>query len=252
MSAVDKRLYRGIAKALLELINSGEFPAGTRLPAERVLAERFGVSRPTIREAIIALEAKGFLEVKTGSGVYVLESADELKGLAGSIGPFELIEARVLLEGEAAALAAVMITPDQLDQLAKTLDDMAKENLDRNHGSTVADRQFHQIISEAAGNRVLALYITQLWAAQEEQNHIRMAHREVCMQDAPRRLAEHKAIYDAIKRKDSAAARSAMRNHFSSTLTALHDTNEEFAVSEVRRQASEMRERFSMKRLALI
>ncbi len=251
MKAADKRLYRSVANTLLKLIHSGEFPPGIRLPAERVLAERFGVSRPTIREAIIALEAKGFLEVKTGSGVYVLEPKDELQGLAGLMSPFELIEARVLLEGEAAALAAVMITPEQLADLASALEEMASENLQHNQGSTVADRKFHSIISEAANNRVLSLYITQLWDVQEEQNHINLAHRAICMQDAPRRLSEHKAIYDAISKKDSAAARIAMRNHFSRTLTALHETNEEVAVSEVRREVSKMRERFSMDRLTL-
>ena len=234
---------------MLDLIHSGEFPAGVRLPAERVLAERFGASRPTIREAIIALEAKGYLEVRTGSGVYVLEEALELQRLAGIISPFELIEARVLLEGEAAALAAVMITPEQLNQLAIAVDEMAKENLEQNHGSTIADRKFHKIISDAANNRMLAIYIAQLWDVQEEQKHINVAHRAVCMQDAPRRLAEHKAIWKAISLKDAAGARIAMRNHFSRTLTALHETNEEFAVSEVRRKVSQTRERFSMDRL---
>ena len=78
--AAEKRLYRDVLKKLLKLIENGEYPAGGRLPPERVLAERFNVSRPTIREAIIALETLDLVEVKTGSGVYVLER----KASAGS------------------------------------------------------------------------------------------------------------------------------------------------------------------------
>lgn len=249
MKSNEKRLYRTIANELLALINSGEFPVGSRLPAERDLAERFSVSRPTIREAIIALEAKGFLTAKTGSGVYVLEPAAEMQLLNVAISPFELVEARVFLEGEAAALAAALITNEQLAQLKLALDEMATENLQHRQGSTIADRKFHSIISDAANNRVLSIYISQLWDMQERQNHISRAHRAVCMQDAPRRLAEHKAIYDALSQKDGHAARIAMKNHFSRTLSALHDTNEEYAVSEVRRKATQMRERFSIDRM---
>lgn len=245
----EKRLYRAVANELLSLIDTGEFPVGSRLPAERVLADRFSVSRPTIREAVIALEAKGYLQVRTGSGVYVLDPPAEMQLMSVTISPFELIEARVFLEGEAAALAAKMITPEQLTQLQQALEEMADENLQQKQGSTVADRKFHSIISEAANNRVLSLYIKQLWDVQERQDHINRAHRAVCLQDAPRRLAEHEAIYKALAKKDAAAARNAMKSHFSRTLSALHETNEEFAVSEVRRKASQMRERFSIDRL---
>ena len=75
----EKRLYRAVANELLSLIDTGEFPVGSRLPAERVLADRFSVSRPTIREAVIALEAKGYLQVRTGSGVYVLDPPAEMQ-----------------------------------------------------------------------------------------------------------------------------------------------------------------------------
>ncbi|NND00399.1 MAG: FadR family transcriptional regulator, partial [Gammaproteobacteria bacterium] len=66
-----KRLYRQVVEKMSVLIDSGEYPIGSRLPPERELAERFSVSRPTIREAVIALEAKGRIAVKGGSGMYV-------------------------------------------------------------------------------------------------------------------------------------------------------------------------------------
>lgn len=249
MNKSDKRLYRHVAAKMLSMIESGECPAGSRLPAERVLAERFSVSRPTIREAVIALEAKGHVAVKTGSGVYVLEPNAKVEGLGQSVSPFELIESRVYIEGEAAALAAVMITPEQLATLEQALQEMALENRLDSSTSTVADRKFHATISEATNNRVLSLLIQQLWDVQESMDNIRLAHQAVCMQDKPRRLAEHTAIYDALAKGDSSAARMAMRNHFARTLSALHETTEEAAVSEVRRQVLQMRERFSIDRM---
>mgnify|MGYP002641339799 CR=1 FL=1 len=101
-----KRLYRQVADKMLMMIESGEYPAGSRLPAERELAEKFGVSRPTIREAVIALESKGRVAVKTGSGVYVLEAKVAIEGLGQSISPFELIESRVFRASERASQRA--------------------------------------------------------------------------------------------------------------------------------------------------
>jgi len=254
MSNSNKRLYRQIADSILVLIESGEYPVGSRLPSERELAERFSVSRPTIREAVIALEAKGRVTVKTGSGVYVLEPSAEFGGLAGlakSVSPFELIESRVFIEGEAAALAAVLITESQLSQLGKALEDMARENIEGDPISVVADRKFHSIISEATNNRVLSLLISQLWDVQEELDNIRLAHQAVCMKDDAQRLSEHRAIFEAMVEKDSNKARTAMRNHFSRMLTALHETIEQQAVSEVQRKVSQMRERFPVGRMDL-
>lgn len=245
----SKRLYRQIADKMLDLIESGEYPAGSRLPAERELAERFGVSRPTIREAVIALEAKGRVAVKTGSGVYVLEAKVEMEGLGPSVSPFEVIETRVFLEGEAAALAATLIDEEQLADLKQALDEMALENKDEDTASTVADRKFHSIISSATKNEVLGLFITQLWDVQEKLSNIRLAHQAVCMKDTQRRLAEHKAIYDALAQGDSNAARVAMRSHFSRSLRALHETTELEAVNEVKRKVSQMKERFSFERM---
>ncbi len=251
MSNSNKRLYRQIADKILVLVDSGEYPVGSRLPSERELAERFSVSRPTIREAVIALEAKGRVAVKTGSGVYVLEPSAGFSGLANSVSPFELIESRVFIEGEAAALAAVLITDSQLIELEKALEDMALENIEGHLASVVADRKFHEIISEATNNRVLSMLISQLWDVQEELDNIRLAHQAVCMKDDAQRLAEHRAIFEAMVEKDSAKARIAMRNHFSRMLTALHETIEQEAVSEVQRKVSQMRERFPVGRLDL-
>ena len=245
----SKRLYRQVADKMLILIESGEYPAGSRLPAERELAERFSVSRPTIREAVIALEAKGRVAVKTGSGVYVLEKVEKIDGLGQEVSPFELIETRVFIEGESAALAAALISDEQLASLKSALDEMAMDSPEGGAISSAADRKFHSIISEATNNRVFTLMIKQLWDVQEKLDNIRVAHQAVCMQDLSQRLEEHTAIYDALANRDASAARAAMRNHFSRTLTALHETTEEEAVKAVQRKVSQMRERFSFQRM---
>src|SRR5438128_40201 len=116
------RLYRRIARQLSELIAAGEFAPGQRLPAERGLAEQLGVSRPSVREALIALEIEGKVEVRVGSGVYVTDGKPAKAALAlASVpqgeGPFELLQARMTVEGEVAALAAAGATPGELAEI---------------------------------------------------------------------------------------------------------------------------------------
>ena len=242
----DKRLYVQVVEKIKQIIDSGEYPVTSRLPAERQLAERFGVSRPTIREAVIALEAKGYVTVKVGSGVYVSERTKVAEGLSSIVSPFELVEARVLIEGEAAALAAGMITNEQLDTLKVAIEEMAQ---DEEAVTTAADRRFHSVISSATNNPAFSSIIRQLWDAQEGLEHIRHAHKAVCMQDNEQRLREHIDIYEALEKRDSQAARTAMRNHFSRMLNALHETNEAREVQRVQQQVSKIRERFSFDRL---
>ena len=243
--ASGERLYIKAVGKIQELIASGEYRAGSRLPPERELAEKFGVSRPTVREAIIALEAKGLVSVKTGSGVYVLEQKEDSSGLGSMFSAFEVIEARVFIEGEAAALAAEIISEKELEEIKSSIEQMESDP----SSASEADRKFHNVLSEATKNRALSSIIKQLWDTQENLEHIRQAHEAVCMKDDQRRIDEHVAIYEALKARDSQAARLAMRKHFSRMLTALHETNEERAFREVQKQASEMRERFSFDRL---
>src|SRR3954471_15967575 len=113
--AEPRRLYEQIAQKLAKAIANGVYEVGQRLPSERELAQSFEVSRPTVREAIIALELDELVEVRLGSGVYVTNSHPP-SGHAGAkdIGPFELLEARRAIEGEACALAALRIDDLQL------------------------------------------------------------------------------------------------------------------------------------------
>jgi len=203
--AAQRRLYRKIFDEISTLINTGEFPVGSKLPTERELAEHFKVSRPTIREATIALEATERVSIKPGSGVYVLDYIEKIKPEIKDISPFEVIEARVLLEGESAALAAKMITEEEVDLLKKAFSKL--ENEDVIGVSSNADREFHSIIANATHNSVLSDQIHSLWNLQENIEHIKEAHQAVCATQDAKRIKEHKDIMLAIVNNDAIAAK---------------------------------------------
>jgi DNA-binding FadR family transcriptional regulator len=207
-SVAGKKLYQGIAEAIAAAIASGRYRAGARLPAERDLADEFAVSRPTIREAMIALEIRGLVEARHGSGIYVRavpahEPAREL-----DVGAFELIEARTLFEGEAAALAATAIDAETLAALHGLLAEME-------HGSAAvdADRRFHLLIAEATGNSVIRSVIGTLWDIREKSPLCVHMFAQARREGVTPRVAEHRAIVDALAAGDSQAAREAMRSH---------------------------------------
>ncbi|MBX2849454.1 MAG: FadR family transcriptional regulator [Acidiferrobacterales bacterium] len=239
-----KRLYRKIFDEISYLIHSGEFTIGSRLPTERELAERFEVSRPTIREAIIALEATNKVSVKTGSGVYVIDQKSKNTFFDKETSPFEVLEARVLLEGESAALAAKMITEDEKVLLQKAFMNLKGEGL--NGESREADREFHSIIANATHNKVLAHQIHTLWELQETSEHIKETHQAVCNTQDTERINEHKEIMLAVINHDSKAARKAMHYHFSHVLESMHSMIEEEALKAARLKGSQMRKRYSL------
>ena len=209
-----QRLYLQIAQQLRRLMDDGSFAAGERLPSERDLAEQFGVSRPTIREAMIALEIAGLVEVRSGSGVYVLEGGSngaELDDRQGA-GPFEILEARKIIEGETCALAAQRISDEQLERLQELLDQMAEENK-REQATEQADQQFHCLIAESAGNSALSATIAWLWRLRNESDISTHFHQRVRREGSRPIIADHRAILLALQARDSAAAREAMARH---------------------------------------
>ncbi len=210
----NRRLYRQIADQIAALIDRGEYTAGARLPPERDLAKQLGVSRPSVREALIALEVEGYVEVRVGSGVYVLNpgAADAGEPLPADSGPFELIRARWLIEAECAALAAKEATKAQVRAIEDALDGMESDR-DKGVMPLGADRLFHLRIAEATGNSALALVVKTLWDQRTGPLFRRLEHHF----DTPAlwtvAIREHREIVAAIARHDPAAARGAMRRH---------------------------------------
>jgi len=213
LAGLDSRSYQRLALQILALIEKGELAAiGERLPSERTLAERFDVSRTAIREAIIALEIRGVVEVRGGSGIYVcgVKPSEFLKDSAP--GPFELLGARLLIEPEIAAAAAIRAKDSDLDALSSVIAELKRTMRDK-RANEVADQKFHKLIAASTGNDVLVQIIHilwdrvrgSMWAKLEEHFHT-VELRNAAMRD-------HAAVFAALVARDPVEARRAMRAH---------------------------------------
>jgi DNA-binding FadR family transcriptional regulator len=215
-----QRLYRQIAEQLRTLISAGEWAVGARLPAERDLARQLGVSRPSVREALIAMEVEGWVEVRTGSGVYVLDRSkapSHGNGRAAEIspdewGPLELIRARRVVEGEVAAMAATQAKRKHIDAMEKALASM-KLDADRGVLPLEGDRAFHTAIVESCGNVVLIETIQRFWDSRRGPLFERLGGHFETVDSWRSAITEHQAIFDAVRNRDPDAARVAMHAH---------------------------------------
>jgi DNA-binding FadR family transcriptional regulator len=216
------RLYRQIADQIAALIASGEFRAGERLPAERELATLLGVSRTSVREAIICLELAGCVEVRVGTGIFVTDEARTAGRRPPRIGieipagdgpgPFELLSARRLIEGEIAALAARSVKRRDVAALHGTLQRM-REHPDDFEIRDAADREFHVRIAQATGNGALAAVVDQMWVQRRGELWSRMETHFHTAELHRRTLEDHGAIVAALEARDQDAARLAMHRH---------------------------------------
>lgn len=242
-----QRLYEQIARKLAGAIARGEYKVGQRLPSERDLAQAFDVSRPTIREAIIALELDGLVEVRTGSGVYVINTQPP-SGQPGvtDVGPFELLEARRAVEGEACALAATRITDAQLTELGELLAEMRSENEHDVVRSEDADRRFHELIAYATQNSGMTAAVQLLWDARARSPQNRLLSAKVRASGSKPRIDEHTAILKALRSRDADAARAAMRDHLTRVMDALLKATEVQEVERARAQIAEQRKKYAL------
>ncbi|MDR6950956.1 GntR family transcriptional repressor for pyruvate dehydrogenase complex [Ancylobacter sp. 3268] len=210
----ERRLYQQVADQIRGLIQSGHFSAGSRLPAERDLAQQLGVSRPSLREALIALEIDGTVEIRMGSGIYVIGMAERraLAPAATGESPVELMEARATVESAVAALAATRMTPMMLQALRVTLDAM-RLDIEEGRKPLDHDRQFHLAIAGQTGNGVIARLVAELF----DERHSPMSSQFRAHFDTPANwlsaLAEHEAILAALEARDGPLAEALMRVH---------------------------------------
>jgi GntR family uxuAB operon transcriptional repressor len=206
----EPRLYRVVADRIDALIRSENLAAGTRLPPERELATRLGVSRASLREALIALELGGRVEVRGGSGVYICAAAPVQPVEIGP-GPFEVLAARRLIEPEVCAMAARVATDGAIDAILR-----AVEAMERNHdiyaSNELADREFHLSIARASGNSALVGTFDYLWEQRGRLWHRLKEHFQT-EQLRQETLLDHRRIFAAIAAHDAAGARTAMRAH---------------------------------------
>jgi DNA-binding FadR family transcriptional regulator len=210
-----RRLYRQVAEQIRALIDAGQLCVGDRLPAERDLAEKFAVSRPTIREALIVLEVEGYVQIRVGAGIFVLpRNAGQLLPDIddGSEGPLEVLHARCIVESAIAEEAARTVDPVSLAMLDANLKQL-EQALDRPDQAIFYDRSFHVLIAAMTKNGP----INRLTGLIYDQRMTPVFTRLASYFEGPHswRLAldEHINIRDAIAAADPSKAREAMRMH---------------------------------------
>ncbi len=226
--ATAHRKPRSLALDLVEQltaeIREGQLPAGHKLPTEAAIMERFGVSRTVVREAISRLQAAGLAETRHGVGTFVLApsdnpafrvSADQLGTLREVIA---LLEFRISVETEAAALAAARRQPENLQEMRQALDAFA-EAVEAGRDALVADFQFHQEVARATQNPHFLDLMHSLGLGVIPRGRLE-PHATI----SPERQAylrrvnlEHESIYNAIADQDVEAARAAMRTHLANS-----------------------------------
>jgi len=243
MKERSEKLYQRVANAITTAIEEGQYTPGSRLPGERELAEDFSVSRPTVREAMIALEIRGLVEARHGSGVYVIAPpAEALIRAELDVGAFELIEARILFEGEAAAVAAAVIDDDALAKLDAILAEMASFE-PSSPEALEADRRFHLLIAEATGNTVITTVIEMLWELRERAPLSARMFAEARSEGVHPRVEEHQLIVEALRARDSTQARKTMRDHLRRVVDDLLAATEVEVLSRARSEIESQRGR---------
>ena len=213
----------------MRAIDAGTYKVGERLPAERELAVEYDVSRPTVREAIISLEVQGLVEVRLGTSAYVRRKPSQQDQPGFNVTAFELTEARLCFEGEAAALAATHITDEELDELDVLVRRIDRENRSEN-GKEKADHEFHLLIARATRNAAVLHTIESLWRLRLTSPECTLLFERARDAHVKPVVAEHTAIVKALRSRNPAKAREAMRAHMNAVMESLLFVTEERAV----------------------
>lgn len=174
------RLYQEIGGHLRRDIHGGKYAPGDRLPPERDIAESFSVSRSVVREALIMLELEKVVDVRKGSGVYVLPPPEnsQPEGADSGYGPFELLQARQLLESEVAAFAAMQATKTDILQMRDAID-AQRDCIERGVSDDAEDQRFHGLLAQASQNSVLVKLVDDLWVIRQRSPMWQGIHQHV-------------------------------------------------------------------------
>ena len=233
----NKRLYQVVARRIARMIEEHADDPNWRLPSERELAEALEVSRPSIREAVIALEMRGVVEVRGRAGIVVLPSKvsqisfDAINTDIGP-GPFELLQARLAVESSAAWLAAQRVTSYDIMQLEDSIDRMQVEA-----GAALiddkCDREFHLAIANMTGNAIIVSIVEALWAQRDASAMWKKLHAQIQSDEVrPLWIGDHHAIVAALKMRNPDAAYKAMARHINNVTEELLQADERIRFAE--------------------
>lgn len=217
--ALSQRPYQEVGELLRRMITQKQYAVGERLPPEREIAGMLNVTRTLVREALIMLELEGLIEVRRGAGIYVINDtptrAEAARRPGNDAGPFEMLQARQLLESNIAEFAALQATRDDIVKMRQAL---TLEEQELASGAVTdaenGDRDFHLAIAEATHNSLLVELFKQSWQWREDNVMWSQLHRHLVNSDYRRQwLEDHKKILATLIKKDARAARAAMWQH---------------------------------------
>ena len=231
--ASAQRPYQEVGELLRKMIAQQPYAVGDRLPPERELAARLDVTRTLVREALIMLELEGLIEVRRGAGIYVindgLQAPAAAQGSGNAAGPFELLQARQLLESNIAEFAALQATRGDIIKMRQAL---ALEERELASGavndSENGDRNFHLAIAEATQNSMLVELFKQSWQWREDNVMWSQLHSHLDNSRYRQQwLEDHKKILAALVKKDARAAKQAMWQHLENVKQRLLEFSDE-------------------------
>ena len=230
----EKKPYQEIGEDLRMQIAQGRYPVGSRLPPERNIAETYGVSRTIVREALLMLELQGTVDIRQGSGVYVMRipqenDSEEEQLLSSDVGPFEILQARQLLESNIAAFAAKMATRADIDNLKRIIE-QEQRAIALNDTSQDNSRLFHLVLAGATQNQMLLTTVERIWLQMDssplwQQFNVHIASRSWRL----KWLGDRQTILAALRRRDVMGAWQAMWQHLESVKNSLLELSDEDA-----------------------
>lgn len=220
-----RRLYQQLAAELKTRIEQGVYLVGDKLPAERFIADEKNVSRTVVREAIIMLEVEGYVEVRKGSGIHVISNHPKYQQVAdeslefANYGPFELLQARQLIESNIAEFAATQVTKQDIMKLMEIQEKARNEKCFRD---SEWDLQFHVQVA-------LAAIVEKMWTQRVHNPYWKKLHEHIDLRTVDNWCDDHDQILKALLRKDPNAAKLAMWQHLENTKQMLfNETSDDF------------------------
>ena len=211
-----------IAVQVRRRITGGELLNGERLPPERAFAEQFGVSRGTVRDALRRLEEAGFVEKRPGSGTYVTCSEVETASIARSTSPLELIDTRYALEPQIVRLAVLNATERALAKAERALEVMERSE-DDTDSFAAGDETFHLTLAECTRNAMLVWITERVSEVRNNAEWARMRQITLSGTMIRRYNAQHREVFEAVRRRDAEQAARAMRVHLDLARNSLID-----------------------------
>ncbi len=228
----SKRLYQKVAAELKNRIASQLYEVGKRLPAERLIAEEMNVSRTVVREAIIMLEVEGYVEVRKGSGIHVISNqqrhlvTSDYSHDFDTAGPFELLQARQLIESNIAEFAATQVNKQDIMRLMEIQEHARQEDRFRD---SEWDLKFHVQVAQATQNSALAIIVEKMWSQRLHNPYWIKLHEHIDEKSIESWCEEHDLILKALIRRDPHAAKLAMWQHLENTkLMLFRATSDDF------------------------